>query len=219
MIHGNKRSTYLPLEQRIRLPQSVASRKSIRLAFYQVRDSLEHHWRHHQVAPLAVAFACVLMFLAAGVIVHAMGHPLVCPCGYVKLWHGSAADAEVSQHIADWYTPRYAALGILIYAGMWLLSRRRPSFSLGLLISGLVAAVWQVIGNAPLVVKSYAISTWIADYGGHSVVNSVADMLATLLGFVVAAALPVWSSAALLIAITLLPHDEPWFVVEWLFDW
>ena len=219
MIRGNKRSTDFPLEQRIPLLQSVGSRKSMRLAVHQVRDSLELHRRQHQVAPPAVAFACFLMFLAAGVIVHAMGHPLICPCGYVKLWHGSAADAEVSQHIVDWYTPRYAALGILIYAGMWLLSRRRPSFSLGLLISGLVAAVWQVIGNAPLVVESYAISTRIADYSGHSVINSVADMSATLLGFVVAAALPVWSSVALLIAITLLPHDEPWFVVEWLFDW
>jgi len=70
-----------------------------------------------------------------------------------------------------------------------------------------------------MVVKSYAISTRIADYGGHSVINAVADMLATLFGLVVAAALPVWSSVVLLLAITLLPHDEPWFVVEWLFDW
>jgi hypothetical protein len=219
MIRGNKRSTDLPSEQRIESLRSVASRESIHLPAYQVRNSLQLHWRHHPVAPLAVVFACFLMVSAAAVSVYAMGHPLICPCGYVKLWHGSAADAEVSQHIADWYTPRYAALGILIYGGMWLLSRRRPSFPLGLLISGLVAAVWQVVGNAPLVVKSYTISTRIADYGGHSVINSVADMLATLLGFVVAAALPVWSSAALLIAITFLPHDEPWFVVEWLFDW
>ena len=197
----------------------VGSRESVRLPVHQVTNSWELHWRHHHVAPLAVVLACFLMFLAAAVIVYAMGHPLICPCGYVKLWHGSAADAEVSQHIADWYTARYAALGILIYGGMWLLARRRPSFPLGLLISGLVAAVWQVIGNVPMVVKSYAISTRIADYGGHSDINAVADMLATLLGFVVAAALPVWSSVALLVAITLLPHDEPWFVVEWLFDW
>ena len=219
MIHGNRRSIDLPLEQRIQSLPSVGSRISVRLPVHQVRDSLQLHWRHHRVAPLAVAFACFLVFLAAAVILHAMGRPLVCPCGYVKLWHGSAADAEVLQHIADWYTPRYAALGILIYGGMWSLSRRRPSIPLGLLISGLIAAVWQVIGNAPLVVKSYAISTRIADYSGHSVINSVADMLATLLGFVVAAALPVWLSVALLIAITLLPHDEPWFVVEWLFEW
>jgi Protein of unknown function (DUF2585) len=180
---------------------------------------LKLHWQHRQLSLLAVLFACFLMFFAAAAIVYAMGHRLICPCGYVKLWHGSVADAEVSQHIFDWHTERYAALGVVIYAGMWLLSRRRPSFPLGLLISGLVAAVWQVIGNVPLVVKSYAISTRIAGYGGHSVINSVADMLATQLGFVVGAALPVWSSAMLLIAITLLPHGEPWFVVEWLFDW
>jgi hypothetical protein len=33
MIRGNKRSTDLPLEQRIPLLQSVGSRKSMRLAF------------------------------------------------------------------------------------------------------------------------------------------------------------------------------------------
>jgi hypothetical protein len=161
----------------------------------------------------------MLMFFAAASSVYAMGHPLICPCGFVKLWHGSAADAQDSQHDFEWYTARYAALGVLIYAGMWLLSRRQPSLPLGLLISGCVAAVWQVTGNVPLVVKSYAISTRIAGYGGHSVINSTADMLATLLGFVVGAALPVWSSAVLLIAITLLPHDKPSFVVEWLLDW
>ena len=161
----------------------------------------------------------MLMFFAAAASVYARGHALICPCGFVKLWHGSAADAQVSQHVFEWYTARYAALGVLIYAGMWLLSRRQPSLPLGLLISGCVAAVWQVTGNVPLVVKSYAISTRIAGYGGHSVINSTADMLATLLGFVVGAALPVWSSAVLLIAITLLPHDKPSFVVEWLLDW
>jgi hypothetical protein len=42
-----------------------------------------------------------------------------------------------------------------------------------------------------------------------SVIATIGDMLATLLGCAAAAFLPIWCSALLLIGISQLPHDNP----------
>ena len=50
-----------------------------------------------------------------------------------------------------------------------------------------------------------------------SVIATIGDMLATLLGCAAAAFLPIWCSALLLIGISQLPHDNPWFVAAFFF--
>jgi hypothetical protein len=39
--------------------------------------------------------------LVAGALIHAMGHPLICKCGFFKFWHSDLSDAEVSQHLVE----------------------------------------------------------------------------------------------------------------------
>jgi hypothetical protein len=100
---------------------------------------------------------------------------------------------------------------------MWLLMRRKPSLGLGLIVSALFASVWEVLENTPIIVHSFALSTRVADYTGDSVIASIGDMLATMLGCAAAAFLPLWCSALLLIGISQLPHDNPWFVAAFFF--
>ena len=75
----------------------------------------------------ATVFVVSLAMLAIGaVVLYAMGHPAICTCGYVKLWHDATYSSETSQHLSDWYTLTHVIHGLVFYAALWLLARRRP---------------------------------------------------------------------------------------------
>jgi hypothetical protein len=140
--------------------------------------------------------AGLLLVLAVALLV--MGRVPYCECGYVKLWHGVAMSSENSQHIADWYTFSHLIHGFLFYLALWLL---RPRWSLGLrlMLAMALEVSWEIFENTDFVINRYREATIALDYYGDSIINSVADVLACVLGFVLAARLPVWAIVALAI--------------------
>ncbi len=141
--------------------------------------------------------------LAAGLVELAMGRVPVSKTGNVWLWNGTVHSPENSQQIADWYSFSHVIHGIAFYALFRLASRRRWSVGACLVAAVLLESAWEVFENTPFTIERYRKTTIALDYYGDSVLNSVCDMLFCAGGFFLAAHLPAWASAALVVAMEL----------------
>jgi hypothetical protein len=144
----------------------------------------------------AIATAAVVVVTAA--ILLSMGREPICKCGYVKVWHGVTVSSENSQHISDWYTPSHVIHGFAFYGLLWLVARRWP-IGARLVAATFIESAWEILENTPLIINRYREATIALDYYGDSVLNSVFDIGWMMLGFALAARLPVWATIALIV--------------------
>ncbi|GGC57917.1 UPF0314 protein [Siccirubricoccus deserti] len=138
----------------------------------------------------------LLLLHAAAKIELAMGRTPICRCGTIRLWQNEVLSPENSQQIADWYTLSHIVHGLIFYAALaW--AAPRAALGLRALIAFAVEIAWEVTENTDWAIARYREATIALGYHGDSVLNSVSDMLTTLLGFWLAARLPVWASVVL----------------------
>ena len=140
----------------------------------------------------------VMIILATAFYLLWIGREPICKCGYIRLWHGETMSSENSQHISDWYTPSHLIHGFLFYGILWLFARRM-AWGWRLAVATLVESAWEVLENSDWIIERYREVTISLDYYGDSVLNTVADILAMLVGFWLAGRLPVWMTVALII--------------------
>lgn len=149
----------------------------------------------NRLTPILITLGIILLTTAWLVWI---GREPWCKCGYVKLWHGQVVSSENSQHISDWYTPSHIIHGFLFFGALWLVARRL-SFGWRLAIATLVECAWEITENSDAVIERYRSVTISLDYYGDSVLNTVCDVLAMVLGFWMASKLPVWATVALIV--------------------
>ena len=142
------------------------------------------------------ALIVIAMIAVQILLLRAEGHPFICPCGYVKLWHGTAHSSENSQQILDWYSFTHIVHGFAIYFFLWWLWRD-SSFAARLIVAVLIEGGWEVLENSQFVIDRYRAQTVSREYYGDSVINSVSDTVMMILGFTLASRLPVLISVAL----------------------
>jgi hypothetical protein len=146
-----------------------------------------------------VGLLLVGALVAQAMVLHLMGQPAICACGSVRLWAGTVLGPENSQQITDWYTPSHVIHGLLFYALGWLLLRgRSPLLALALALG--IEIGWELVENSPLVIDRYREQALAQGYSGDSILNSLCDTTAMLIGYWLAFRLPVRASVALALA-------------------
>jgi hypothetical protein len=149
---------------------------------------------------LAAAAGVLAIVAVAASIEYAMGRTPICRCGYIELWHGVVKSSGNSQHLTDWYTFSHIVHGIGFYALLWVVARRMP-VEWRFVSAVCLEAAWEVLENTPLVIERYRAATISLDYYGDSIVNSMSDIGAMMVGFWLARRLPSWATVVLVVGL------------------
>ncbi len=136
------------------------------------------------------------------VVLYLINQPLICTCDYVKIWEGVVLSSGNSQHLTDWYTFSHVIHGFLFYLLLWYFFPRMPIAMRFVLAIGIEVG-WELFENTPMVIDHYRQQALAQGYVGDSIINSVCDTLAMVLGFVLALRWPTWSIIGLGVAFEL----------------
>ncbi|MFB6258477.1 MAG: DUF2585 family protein [Flavobacteriales bacterium] len=150
----------------------------------------------------------IVLVLLVPIVLILMGRPVICEtccdtCDHVKLWQGDVFSSQVSQHLLDWYVFSHIIHGFLFYMiARYLFPKQSVLFWAILAI--IVEGAWEVLENTPFVIEYYRNNTASTEFVGDTVINSTMDLLAMVVGFILARKLPVWFTVLLFIGFELM---------------
>lgn len=131
---------------------------------------------------LVIALGIILF---QGALLAYFGQPFFCECGEIKIWEGLVHSAGNSQQIADWYTFSHIIHGFIFYLFFSLLFPKSRVLTRLVLSMGLEVS-WEIAENTPYVIELYRQQALAAGYTGDSILNSLCDTVAMIIGYVMA---------------------------------
>ena len=129
------------------------------------------------------------IFVFAGTAELAMGRHLWGINNVPGIWSGDIWSSHNSQFLTDPYTFSHLTHGMLMFGACWLIAGSLP-VQLRALITLIVEATWEVVENTDLMIHRYRAATISLNYYGDSVLNSMCDIAACMIGFSLAYLLP-----------------------------
>jgi hypothetical protein len=157
-------------------------------------------WRHLSKRGGQVDWAIICLLIAlTGFLEWRMGRPLKYRNGPVRVWSGVVESDQNSQQIADPYTLTHLEHGAAFY-GLTRLALRSASAGTCGIVAVAIEAAWESYENTNTVVERYRANTVSLGYYGDSIINSIADIVACIIGFVLAWRLPRSATLAWVIA-------------------
>jgi len=130
--------------------------------------------------------AAVGLLLATAVGLYLMGRE---PWGTAEgfgLWTGDIESELNSQRLADPYSFTHIVHGLVIYLLLWVVAAHRLGERARLLVAVGVEGVWEFVENTPYVIERFREATIAHGYYGDSILNSLGDVLAMIVGFTIA---------------------------------
>jgi hypothetical protein len=154
----------------------------------------------------------------------AMGRKIWGIGGQAGVWSGDVNSSHNSQFMTDPYSFSHVTHGMLLYALLGLLARKVPVRVRALIVL-MVESCWEIFENTDMIIQRYRAATISLHYYGDSVMNSMCDILACMVGFGLAYILPprvsiiavvalevtlaLWIRDGLLLNIVMLIHPVP----------
>ena len=136
----------------------------------------------------SVSVVMLLLGLQA-IVLYLLQHPVICTCGYVKIWEGVVRSAGNSQHLFDWYTFSHVIHGFLFFGFFTYFYPRAPLWQRLALALGIEVG-WEIIENTPYIIALYREQALAVGYSGDSIINSLCDSIVMIGGFLFASRFP-----------------------------
>jgi len=165
-----------------------------------------------------------LFMLAAAIAEFWMGRHVWGTSATPGLWSGDISSSHNSQFLADPYSFTHITHGILFYGLLSFLLKTVP-LPTRLLVAVGMESFWEVVENTNQVIERYRAATISLNYYGDSIANSMGDIIACILGFVIASRLPkrvtilgaivleillvIWTRDNLALNVIMLIHPSP----------
>jgi len=127
----------------------------------------------------------IAVSIAMAIILYLMGQPLWCKCGGLSPWSWDIWSSHNSQHLVDPYFFTHVLHGVVLCGLLYWLPRS-VSESSRFLTAVVLEAGWEILENSPTIIERYRAATISKDYFGDSIMNSAGDLIACIVGYLLA---------------------------------